>query len=167
MRGSLTRRAPRRSAASRYVRSDTRLEAVQGAGSIWPSNVTLGRFAKAMMSWTGRQSREAFNGGIERDCCQPELKNGPSPTAADIGIGVIEGRTEISNIAAVCLAFQRKRSLSGQTDRNPVQTRQERPTRVPSDSPKTRRKLSLFHRSETRSQNDFWHPNMREIQIGN
>ena len=55
--------------------------------------------------------REAFNGGIERDCCQPEVKNGPSPTAADIGIGVVESRTEIPNIAADCLAFQPKRLI--------------------------------------------------------
>ena len=55
--------------------------------------------------------REAFNGGIERDCCQAEVKDGPSPAAADIGIGVVEGRTEISDVAADCLAFQPMRRI--------------------------------------------------------
>jgi hypothetical protein len=33
------------------------------------------------------------------------VKDGPSPTATDIGIGVVEGRTEISKIPAAGLAF--------------------------------------------------------------
>ena len=53
---TVTIRAPRRSVASIYVRSDIRLEDVQGSGSIWPSIVAFGRFAKASMSRTGRQS---------------------------------------------------------------------------------------------------------------
>jgi len=98
-------RAPRCSAASRYVRSDTRLEDVKGFGSIWPSTVTLGRFAKAMMSRTGRGEREAFNGGIERDCCQAEVKDGPSPTTTDIGVWVAKCFSEISKITADGLPF--------------------------------------------------------------
>ena len=37
--------------------------------------------------------REAFNVGIEQDCCQPEVKDGPSPTATDISVGVVDRRS--------------------------------------------------------------------------
>ena len=42
--------------------------------------------------------REAFNGGIERDCCQPEVKNGPSPTAADISVGVVDRSPKVAKV---------------------------------------------------------------------
>jgi len=50
--------------------------------------------------------REAFNVGIDRDGCQAEVENGASIMIADISIGVVQGGTEISKVAADRLPFQ-------------------------------------------------------------
>ncbi len=49
---------------------------------------------------------EAFNGGKERNGCKPGVKDGPSPTAADVGVGIVESGAKVVNIAADGLAFE-------------------------------------------------------------